>query len=178
MARVRAKCVFFPQIFFWEFDKRRARVRYTKLPEANGQQLEANLTTDRSPTFHYYRLMAEDIRKERERVGGNFIVANHISERCSRDIFREVLDDAIFVVLDIPNDLLKDRLKNRELDRKLGCLTWLQSRARMQGMVKESYNFEPAHIDEPRTVAFRITKGATEEQNADAILELINKAGD
>ena len=120
--------------------------------------------------------MAEDIKKER--IGGNFIVANHISERCSRDIFREVLDDAIFVVLDIPNDLLKERLKNRELDRKLGCLTWLQSRARMQGMVKESYNFEPAQIDEPRTVAFRITKGSTEEQNADAIHELINKAGD
>ena len=144
----------------------------------NGQQLEANLTTDRSPTFHYFRLKAEDIKKERERVGGNFIVADAISERCNRDVIREVLDDAIFVVLDIPDDLLKERLKNREIDRNLGCLTWLQSMARLQGMVEDSHKFEAAQIDEPRTVAFRITKESTEEQNAEAILDLINKAGD
>ena len=45
--------------------------------------------------------MAKDIKKERETVGGNWIVANAIAKRCECDIFRKVLDDALFVVLEI-----------------------------------------------------------------------------
>ena len=108
-----------------------------------------------------YKLMAEDIKRERERVGGNFVVASHL-QRGDRDIFREVLDDVIFVVLDIQYDLVKARRRKRENDRNTA--DWLateQSRAQS---------------DEPRTFTFAITKESTVEQNADAILHLINKA--
>ena len=111
-----------------------------------------------------YKLMAEDIKKERERVGGSFVVASHLL-RGSRDIFRDVLDDVIFVVLDIQYDLVKARLRKRENDRKTA--DWLAT---------EQTRFEQAQNDEPRTLSFTITKESTVEQNADAILHLINKA--
>ena len=111
-----------------------------------------------------YKLMAEDIKKERQRVGGNFVVAM-FCQRGGRDIFREVLDDVIFVVLVIPYDLVKARLRRRENDRNTA--DWL---------VKDHGRFEHAKNYEPRTLAFTITKESTKEQNADAILRLINKA--
>ena len=107
--------------------------------------------------------MAEDIKKERERVGGNFVVATY-GQRGDRDIFREVLDDVIFVVLEIQYDLVKARLRKRENDRKTA--DWLAT---------EQTRFEQAQNDEPRTLSFTITKESTVEQNADAILHLINK---
>ena len=111
-----------------------------------------------------YKLMAEDIKKERQRVGGNFVVAM-FCQRGDRDIFRQVLDDVIFVVLDIQYDLVKARLRKREDDRNTA--DWLAT---------EQSRFEQAQSDEPRTFTFAITKGSTVEQNADAILHLINKA--
>ena len=111
-----------------------------------------------------YKLMAEDIKKERERVGGNFVVAM-FCQRGGRDIFREVLNDVIFVVLDIPYELVKARLRRREDDRNTA--DWL---------TKDHGRFEQAKSNEPRTLTFKITKESTKEQNADAILRLINKA--
>merc|ERR1712038_2210846 len=102
--------------------------------------LEKNLTTDRSPTNHFFRLMAEDIKKERARVGGDWVVAYAMAKRSDRDIFREVLgDDVIFVVLDISFDLVKERLSGRS-----------ESDEHLTGV---HYIYEPAQGDEPRTVA-------------------------
>ena len=138
---------------------------------SNGEQLEAKTTTDRSPTNHFYRMMAEDIKKERERVGGDWVVASHIEDRILRDIFREVLDDAIFVVLEISYDLVKERLYGREKERGIvdrwRIVNYLLSHHR---------RFELAQADEPRTVGFKILRESTVEENARAILDLINKA--
>ena len=138
---------------------------------SNGEQLEAKTTTDRSPTNHFYRMMAEDIKKERERVGGDWVVASHIEDRILRDIFREVLDDAIFVVLEISYDLVKERLYGREKERGIvdrwRIVNYLLSHHR---------KFEVAQADEPRTVGFKILRESTVEENARAILDLINKA--
>ena len=71
----------------------------------------------------------------------------------------------IFVVLDIQYDLVKARLRKRENDRN--TVDWLAT---------EQSRFEQAQSDEPRTFTFAITKEPTVEQNADAILHLINKA--
>ena len=70
----------------------------------------------------------------------------------------------IFVVLDIQYDLVKARLRKREDDRNTA--DWL---------AMEQSRFEQAQSDEPRTLSFTITKESTEEQNANAILQLINK---
>ena len=131
----------------------------------NDEELEAKKTTDRTPTIEFYRLMAEDIKKERERVGGNWVVASAISKRWERDIIREFLDDAVFVVLDISYDLAKERLSGREKDK--GIADWC---------LAQHGKFEVAQVGEPRTVGFRILKESAKEQNARAILDLINKA--
>ena len=128
------------------------------------QLLEDKKTTDRSPAIQFYQLEAEDIKKERARVGGNWIVADAIFKRWERDIIREVLDDVIFVVLEISYDLVKDRLSGRERDKHLAdwCLA-------------QYCKFETAQIEEPRTLGFRIQEESTVEQNARAILDFINK---
>ena len=122
---------------------------------------------DRSPEYRFFRMMAEDVKRERERVGGNWVVANAISKRCEREIIREVLDNAFFVVLEISYDLVKERLFGREKEK--GIAKWLLS---------EHSKFEVAQADEPRTVGFKILRESTEEENARAILDLINKAND
>ena len=128
----------------------------------NQHLLETNQTTDRSPTNYFFRLMAEDIKKERARVGGDWVVAYAMAKRSDRDIFREVLgDDVIFVVLDISFELVKERLSGRgegEVD-----------------LAEVHYAYEPAQSDEPRTVAFEILRDATREENAQGVLDLINK---
>jgi len=71
------------------------------------------------PIDHYgkdrfLRLMAEDIAKERMRVGGDWVVAFAVYDRKDRDIFRTILgSEVIFVLLDLDKDLLKERLSGR-----------------------------------------------------------------
>jgi len=129
---------------------------------ANWDLLGKNLTTDRSQINHFLRLMAEDIKKEKARVGGDWVVAFAMATRKDRDVFREVLgDDVIFVVLDISFDLVKERLSGRS-----------ESDEHLAGV---HYIYEPAQSDEPRTVAFEILKDVTREENAQGIYDLINK---
>ena len=119
-------------------------------------------TTDRSPTNRFFRLMAEDIKKERARVGGDWVVAYAMAKRSDRDIFREVLgEDLVFVVLDISLELVKERLSGRGEGE--------ESFARIH------HKYEPAQRDEPKTVEFEILKEATREENAQGVFELINK---
>ena len=43
-------------------------------------------------------------------------------------------------------------------------------------LLAQHCKFETAQVDEPRTVGFKILRESTEEENARAILDLINKA--
>jgi len=81
---------------------------------SNQWQLDTNVTTDRFPTDHYYNLMAEDILKERQRIGGDWMSAFAVKKRLDRDMLRKVLgDDLIFVVLDISLEVVIDYLGGR-----------------------------------------------------------------
>ena len=127
----------------------------------NQRMWEKDSTVDRSPTERFYRLMAEDIKKERKRVGGDWVVAFAMSRRTDRDIFREVLgEDLLFVVLDISFDLVKERLKGRgQGEDSMATIHW---------------KFEPAQEDEPQTAAFEMVRGVSKEENANAVLRIIN----
>ena len=118
-------------------------------------------TVDRSPTERFYHLMAEDIKKERKRVGGDWIVAFAMSRRSDRDIFREVLgDDLLYVVLDISLDLVKKRLAGRGIgEDSMAAIHW---------------KFQPAQEDEPQTAAFEMLDGVSKQDNANAVLKIIN----
>jgi len=128
----------------------------------NQHQLGLNQTNNRRPTDHYYNLMAEDIKTERNRVGGDWIVAFAIDKRLDRDIFRKVLgEDLIFVVLDISLDLVKERLKGRGKGE--------------DELANDHWKYEPASEDEPNTIGFEIIKSRSKEENAQAVLDLINQ---
>ena len=128
----------------------------------NQREWEKDNTVDRSPTEKFYRLMAEDIRKERRRVGGDWIVAFAMSRVTDRDIFREVLgEDLLFVVLDISLDLVKERLAGRGIGE--------------EKMAKIHWKFQPAQKDEPKTTAFQMLRGVSKQDNADAVLRIINE---
>ena len=128
----------------------------------NQREWEKDNTVDRSPTEKFYRLMAEDIRKERRRVGGDWIVAFAMSRVTDRDIFREVLgEDLLFVVLDISLDLVKERLAGRGIGE--------------EKMAKIHWKFQPAQEDEPKTAAFQMLRGVSKQDNADAVLRIINE---
>ena len=126
----------------------------------NQYQLNRNETTDRTPTEQYYELMAEDIKRERSRVGGNWVVVYAITKRSDRDVFRRVIgDDLKFVVLDISLELVKERLAGRGKGE--------------EELAKEHWTYEPAQPDEPNTVGWDIKREATRQQNADGVFELI-----
>ena len=128
----------------------------------NQHQLGLNKTNNRRPTDHYYNLMAEDIKTERNRVGGDWIVAFALKKRLDREIFMNVFgEDLIFVVLDISLDLVKERLKGRGKGD--------------EGLANHHWKFEPAFEDEPNTIGFEIIKRRSEEENAQAVLDLINQ---
>ena len=77
----------------------------------NQEALGSNATTDRSATDRYFTLMAEDIKRERARVGGDWVVSFAVKRRKDRDVFRKVLgEQLVCVVLDISLDLVKERL--------------------------------------------------------------------
>ena len=128
----------------------------------NQMQRFANITTDRSPTDRYYNLMSKDILKERERVGGDWIVTYAVAKRADRDVIRKVLgEDLIFVVLDISLELVIERLEGR---------------GQGEEEIAQVYKYyEPAQEDEPNTISFEIKRGVTREENAQAVFDLITK---
>ena len=142
-----------------------ARALAIKAFFGNQFQLALNLTTDRSQSDHFFTLMAEDILKERQRIGGDWIVSYAVAKRVDRDFLRKILgEDLIFVVLDISLDLVIERLSGREGKEK-----------NREEAAKLHSVFEPAEKDEPNTIPFEMKRGVTREENAQAIFDLINK---
>ena len=91
-----------------------------------------------------------------------FVVAFAMSRVTDRDIFREVLgEDLLFVVLDISLDLVKERLAGRGIGE--------------EKMAKIHWKFQPAQEDEPKTTAFQMLRGVSKQDNADAVLRIINE---
>jgi len=126
----------------------------------NQYQLAHNETTDRSPTDYYFNLMAENIKAERERVGGDWIVAFALKKRLDRDIFRKVIGaDLLSIVLDISLELVTERLQGRGKGE--------------EELAKEHWQHQPAVKGEPRTVGFEIIRSRSKQENANAVLQLI-----
>ena len=61
--------------------------------------------------------MANDISKQRKRIGGDWSIAFAVFSRKQRDIIRKILGpDVIFVVLNLTKDCTKKRLAGRHGD--------------------------------------------------------------
>jgi gluconate kinase len=123
----------------------------------------------RAPSDRYFTMLAEDIARERQRVGGDWIVACVLPGRQDRDTLRRVLgEDLVIVVLDISLALVRERLAERELQGQMPPEIE-ETLSKNHGM------FETAQDDEPNTVGFEIRRDANKEDNAKAVIELINR---
>merc|ERR1712112_151390 len=110
---------------------------------------KASKPIDHSGKDRFLKLMAEDIAKERMRVGGDWVVAFAVYDRKDRDIFRKILgSEVIFVLLDLDKDLLKERLSRR---RKGEGRRFTNLRSR----------FEKLRPNEPRTLSYLVENDAT-----------------
>ena len=58
--------------------------------------------------------MAEDVKRQHSRIGGDFAVANAIPRRSIRDEIRKVLPEVIFVLLSLSKDSQRERIVARQ----------------------------------------------------------------
>ena len=60
-----------------------------------------------------YKEMAQYVKDERNRIGGDWAVAQAVPNRALRDEIKKILPDVTFVTLTIKEDDLKARLEKR-----------------------------------------------------------------
>ena len=115
----------------------------------------------------FYKAMAADIMKEKTRMGGNWVVAFAIPDRQDRDVLREVLDEeAIFVVLDLEESLLREHLAEKYKDRP--DVEEIQTI-----LIKTSKMYKLPQKDEKNVIDYKMKNGTCAEEDAGRILELL-----
>ena len=61
-----------------------------------------------------YKLMAENIKVEKARIGGHWIISHAVASKTLRNEIRKILGpDLVFVILDLDEETMKKRLKSR-----------------------------------------------------------------
>ena len=113
----------------------------------------------------FLTLLADDVRREWDRIGGDFVVAFAIYDRPARDLVRKLLADLnpTVVVLHGSEQLNAKRLLQRH--ERLGEAIPEQ----LQTVQHRCRGFEAAGEDEPNTVGIELA----EELDADAVADLI-----
>jgi len=120
-----------------------------------GQSTDVQLKTK------FLTLLAEDIAREKQRVGGSWVVTFSIRDRADRDIFRRILGEQVhFVVLNIDLELQSERLSGRSPGEE-----------KLLGLTHPL--FKPAESDEPNSVNFKVVKGASSQSNVSSVLGLL-----
>ena len=64
--------------------------------------------------------LAKDIKIQKERIGGNFVIAKAIGSIDERDQVRKILPDCIFIILTLSKESQQERLLKRHGDGKAG----------------------------------------------------------
>jgi len=121
---------------------------------------------DEEIMFAYLENQVNDLKTQRERIGGDWAVASVVHTRRWRDFARKKFGpDLQFVVLDMPLEQQLERVKGRQGDDPETI-----------AMFKALYlKFEPASESEENTVGVRVTVDMTPHDVAQAILREVNK---
>ena len=110
--------------------------------------------------------MAQDIKFQRERVGGNFVIARAIESKEARDQIRNILTDCIFIILTITKEKQEERILARHGDGEAG-----------KGVVKCLTGFHEwfglPEKDEENTYNINITDNMTPEDVMRSVLDLL-----
>ena len=107
----------------------------------------------------FYSEMCKDVKKERKRIGGDWVIAQAVPTRVLRDHIRAELGP----------DLIYDqlaRIKARHGDADFG----------INDILVKAYDvYEPAANDEPNTIDVSVTKDMSRDDVADQILQKLKK---
>jgi len=111
--------------------------------ETPKQEIERNIFDN------YYRLMCEDIKQEKQRIGGDWAVAQCVLSRSMRDIIRENLGTGfVFVLLEMDGEDALERLANRHKGNEKA----------IEMLKKYQEKCEPAEDDEENVVTVKVTR--------------------
>ena len=111
--------------------------------------------------------MANDILKQRQRIGGDWSIAFAVFSRKQRDIIRKILGpDVIFVVLNLTKDCTKKRLAGRHGDGDAGD--------KITNILLEMHKFyEKAGEDEENAFNIMIEEDMNSDDVNDKVMDII-----
>ena len=123
---------------------------------------------DVEKTLPFYRSLAKDIVKHKQRLGGNFAIAQAVPTRTQRDCIKEVFGpQGIFVLLRLSKETNAKRVKGRHADGKAD-----KTIARLNGIYDTYEDTQPGEEncvtilvdpdDSPQDVANKILKQVEE----------------
>ena len=121
---------------------------------------------DKSKLEVYYTELCKNIKAEKNRIGGDWVVAHAVPSRGFRDFVKKQLGPrSIFIVLNMSREDVKQRLDNRHGNEQASAM-WLS----------KIYDvFEPAADDEERTINIQVTNIMTREEVAQMIIDRLPK---
>jgi len=109
----------------------------------------------------YYSLMCQDIQREKERLGGDWAVAQCILRRSMRDFIRSKLGpELVIILLEMDLDHMKERLSKRHEDQL--PLEWMETVYKI---------CEPAEDDEENVLTLKISPDMSREDVVKMVLD-------
>ena len=116
----------------------------------------------------FFQFLANHIVKERQRLGGDFAVAQAVFSRKQRNMLRQIIGpDLVFMVMNMTKESQVERLKKRHAGSVPDSF--------LEVMIKYAELCEPAGEDEPNTFNVNITGNMSKEDVVREILDIANK---
>ena len=113
----------------------------------------------------FFQLIAEDIVKQKKRLGGTFAVALAVPVRKIREILRKFVGpDLVFVVMNLSEACQAERMKQRHGEG-----------AAAEALTKMNAGFKPAEEDEEGAYNMLVDEGMSEKDVMQKVVELIDK---
>ena len=113
----------------------------------------------------FLEIMAKHVVNERQRLGGDFAVAQAIFSRTQRDLLRELMGpDLVFIVMNMTKESQMERLSKRHAGN--------MPEAFMNVLIKWAEMCEPAGEDEVNAYNLDITGDMTKEEVVQKVLEI------
>ena len=120
---------------------------------------------DHEKVCKFYGAMCKNVKSEKKRIGGNFVIAQAVPTRKIRDFIRNILGDSLlFVVLNMNREDQLERIKKRNGEEVEGAI---------EAMTKSHKLFELAADNEENAINYQITKDLSRDDVVKKILGLI-----
>ena len=112
----------------------------------------------------FYKVIANDVARQKKRLGGTFAVAHAVATRKSRDYLRQLMGpDLVFVVLNLTRKCAGARLKGRHGD-SVG-----------DGLENIHSIYQPAAEDEINAYNVDVEEGMTKDDVMQKVLEITER---